>query len=476
MKKIDLGNLPRRGKLIDWKSSIGCKCKFIYDDIEDEIEIIEYKIINNRPNLIVKYGNKIDEIPTDTFTRCRFGKILGKRTNEFKVNIGEVFKDDERNIIITDREYRKDKNGRNWKWYKYTCNKCGWTEGWITEYDLSCKQGCSCCCKSPRTVVPGINDIPTTAPWMVKYFQGGEEEASKYTCNSGKKIHLICPDCSRVKNKPTFIQNLYKRHSIGCNCSDGKPYDEKLFYHIVNEQLGLNMLWGANKNDYPWMDKYIYDFVDEENKIIWELDGGLGHGNAVHKNSSKTIEETIEDDKYKDELAKNNGYKVIRIDTHYKNNNSFEYIKNSISKSIFSKIYDAPNLNWQDANKFALKNLIKELCEYYEEHKELTQKEIMNMFKLSSVTVHKYLKQGEKLGWCSNVKERAKNSMAASSRKSCSKKVLCIELNEEFDSVSECARQLNKRIGEIFNNGSISSVCRGKTKQHNGFHFKYINC
>ena len=46
MRKIFLDNLPKRKRgdkeIINWKNSIGYKCKFIYDDIEDEIEIIEY--------------------------------------------------------------------------------------------------------------------------------------------------------------------------------------------------------------------------------------------------------------------------------------------------------------------------------------------------------------------------------------------------------------------------------------------------
>ena len=36
MRKIFLEELPRHGKYIDWKSSIGYKVKFIYDDIEGD--------------------------------------------------------------------------------------------------------------------------------------------------------------------------------------------------------------------------------------------------------------------------------------------------------------------------------------------------------------------------------------------------------------------------------------------------------
>ena len=43
--------------------------------------------------------------------------------------------------------------------------------------------GKRCACCSNSVVVEGINDIPTTAPWMVDYFPGGYEEAKRYTKN-----------------------------------------------------------------------------------------------------------------------------------------------------------------------------------------------------------------------------------------------------------------------------------------------------
>ena len=50
IRKVDLSELPRKegfginkGKmLIDWKTSIGYKVSFVYDEIEGEIEILDY--------------------------------------------------------------------------------------------------------------------------------------------------------------------------------------------------------------------------------------------------------------------------------------------------------------------------------------------------------------------------------------------------------------------------------------------------
>ena len=61
MKEIFLDELPKMGKYINWKESIGCKVKFIYDDINGEIEIIDYYMNDNgKPYLIIKYKNRIE--------------------------------------------------------------------------------------------------------------------------------------------------------------------------------------------------------------------------------------------------------------------------------------------------------------------------------------------------------------------------------------------------------------------------------
>ena len=47
MRKMFIENLPKRQgrnrKEIDWKNTIGYKVKFVYDDIEGEVEIIDYE-------------------------------------------------------------------------------------------------------------------------------------------------------------------------------------------------------------------------------------------------------------------------------------------------------------------------------------------------------------------------------------------------------------------------------------------------
>ena len=169
---------------------------------------------------------------------------------DFKFNIGDKFKDDKKDLIIIDREYRTTKKNHNEKWYKYKCNKCGWNEGWISEYKIEAR-GCSCCCG--RTVVKGINDISTTAPWMVKFFSN-KNDAYKYTCGSNKKIKTKCPDCGNEKYM--IINNLFKK-GFSCNkCSDGFSYPNKFMFNVL-EQLNEEFVSECSP---IWVEGKFYDF------------------------------------------------------------------------------------------------------------------------------------------------------------------------------------------------------------------------
>lgn len=471
-KEIDLNGLPRweNGKnkgSINWSKSIGCKCSLKYDDIKTQIEIIDYDLKTRK--LRIKYNDKFNYISTRELLKCRFGKILNKHTSDFKIEIGTEFKDEKREIVIIDREYRKDKNGKRYKWYKYKCNKCEWDNGWTQESSLLKDVGCACCCDSPQIVVPGINDIPTTAPWMVKYFQGGIEEAKLYTNSSGKKIYPICPDCGKIKDKCISISTIHRNEGIGCICGDGISYPEKFMYYLLSV-LNLDFSFQLSKKDFYWCKDKIYDFYIKNCEVIIETHGRQHYEECKNFNIKLKDQKNI--DEYKKILAINNGVKkYIIIDCKYSDK---DYIKISILNSELSKMFDLSNINWDKADEFATNNLVKEICGYYETHTDILYKELADKFKLNKTTISRYLKKGEKFGWCSNVKQRGKDSMSKVSVKTHSRKVFCIELNEEFESINTCKEQLSKRYNKHFNHSCISDVCRGRRNHHRGFTFKYV--
>ena len=65
--------------------------------------------------------------------------------------------------------------------------------------------------------IQGVNDIATSAPWMVKFLKN-KEDAFIYAKTSSKKIMTKCPDCGYEReNSPN---NIYYSGFSCPICSD----------------------------------------------------------------------------------------------------------------------------------------------------------------------------------------------------------------------------------------------------------------
>ena len=483
MKKIFLDNLPKKirckKECIDWINSIGYNVRFIYDDIEGEIHILEYVSKGSHPRINVVYENKIHSIGINGFSKCEIGKIIGKHTKEFKIEIGQVFKDDKRDLIIIDREYRKriknDGTVLNDKWYKYHCSKCG-AELWIIESGLLRKKsGCGCC--SGRTVVKGINDIATIYPHLVKYFVN-IEDAYIHTFGSGDKILMKCPNCGFEKE--LTISNLYYQGFSCQQCSDGVSYPEKVMYNLL-KQLNMDFVTQYNKTNTKWCGKYRYDFYFKLNNEEYIIEThGLQHYEE-NTNFKMPLKEVKENDKDKKELAIKNGIKpqnYIVVDCRYSDLN---FIKNNILHSRLNEIFNLNNINWIKIGQDSEKSLVKEVCDYWHLHNEinnegLTTKDLSIEFKLYRTTIIRYLKKGVKLNWCNyNPKEEfIKHNKKLG--KSYSKIVEVFKNGVSvgvFESVSKIEKLSNELFGVKLYGGSITEVCNKKRKLYKGYYFEY---
>ena len=255
MVEVFLNELPKyttgtyKGK-INWADSVGKSVGFKYNDDENEnnsfcgILLIKGYDKETR-KLKIEYKGNISEIKACRLQEGNIKKLIGVKLKttagyfaEYKIEIGKTITDNNRNFLILDRKRIKRK-GHYYKMYNYQCNVCGYNNGWMEECDILHHQsGCACC--SNNVAVEGINDITTTDPWMISYFQGGYEEAKQYTSGSTKKIYPKCPICGKVKNNKISISQIKKAHSIGCICRDGISYPEKFFINFL-EQLGIKV-------------------------------------------------------------------------------------------------------------------------------------------------------------------------------------------------------------------------------------------
>ena len=472
MRKVFLDDLPRWEKgsnkgRINWKLSIGYKVNFMYENIEGWIKIIGY----DGKWLQIKYLDKpIFMTDKGSFSKCAFGKLLGKITDEFKVEIGQIFKDEKRDIVIIDREYRKAKNGNNEKWYKYTCNICSWAEGWIRECNIFSGNGCSCCYN--RTAVLGINTIWDTDRWMVD-LGVSEEDAKTHVPHSRKYIYPICPDCGRVKDSPMKISTIYTEHSIGCTCSDKISYPNKFAYSLLNQ---LNEIYKFDYIEHEYSPNWIkpkrYDnyFIHNGKRYILEMDGGFHFKDNPMRGQIKEESKAIDD--YKDKLAEEHGIEVIRIDCKKSDMN---YIQQNIFRSELN-LFNLELINYDKCEELALSNLVKVACNYWNSRIE-SALEISKIMKISRRTVIEYLKKGQPLGWCTyNPKEER---LKASTKLNKNGKSIEIFIDETslgtFPSAKEIQRKSEELLGLKIDSRMISDICLGKLKHYKGYTFQYID-
>lgn len=470
---VDVSLLPHKGKLINWEASIGHQVPFKYYEIEGKINILSYEgkylliqFLDNTPYYIKSCRLANGELKT--FLKQSINWTLIK----WKYDVGDHIIDKNRNLTITNV-----KKINNKKMYQYKCNQCSFDCGehyiggeffkeyWTEERHLTNGHGCICC--SNKATVPGINDIPTTDPWMISYFQGGKEEAKKYSRSSGKKIFPICPDCNNIQSKQVVINRIYNYHSIGCTCSDNISYPNKFSYAFLRQLPIYNWIPEYQPD---WLKPYFYDnyFEYNDKKYVLEMDGGIGHGNIEYGTNKKDICGKERDD-YKDYLAIKHNIEVIRIDC---TKSDITYIKENILKSNLNNIFDLQNINWLECDAYALKNFIKEICVFWEENNHPNYNIIKSKFNnICDLTIQRYLEKGTKQGWCNYYK-----GIYYDDRK---KRVNVYDKYsnyiETFPSTKELAEQSYVLFGVQFNASTISKVCRGKQKQHKGYIFEWAD-
>lgn len=396
MKKMFLEDLPRwengtnKGK-IDWNSSIGYEVKFVYDNIEGVLPILDIIKYNNKNYLITEYKNhKNYKIYTDSFAKCILSKLLDvcEYNFEYKYKIGDIIdsvKSGKLKILNQIKIYNDNISSRG---YEYECLICG-SKDKISEKSLIDKKGCIVC--SGHKILKGYNDLQTTHPEiakMLKYPEVGYEIS--YGCM--KKQIFFCPDCGFEKSiRPTQFIN----HGFSCpKCGDKVPYSEKLMFNIL-QQLCVDFKPQLNKFNLKWCKKYKYDFYIPSFNCIIETHG-LQHYNESSW-GARTLKEEKENDKLKQELALKNGVEnYIVIDCR---KSDLEFIKNNILNSNLSILLDFNQIDWLKCHEYACGSLVKVICDMW--NKDIQNiSEISRRMKLSRNTIMDHLKQGAKLGLC----------------------------------------------------------------------------
>ena len=475
---IDIVNYESENNVVYWKDVVGHEVKFKYKETFG-IFYINDVIRNKGTDIYFVYNSMNYKLSSLQFKNGQFGTILKYKTKDFKFEIGKRIITEFLDITIIDRKYEYDKNGCINKFYHYRCNKCGFNfknyisynkryeDYWLPEYKLF-EHKCICC--SDYVVAQGINDIPTTSPWMIKYFQGGYDEAKLYTCRSSKKIQPVCPDCKNKLSIKYSIWRIYNEKGVSCKkCGDGISFPNKIIFSLLS-QLDIDFI---PEKSFVWSQNKKYDYY-VDNRIIIE-----NHGEQHYKECSLTtrnLREEQENDNYKKQLALDNNisYYIVLDCRKY----DINWIKKSVLESELPRLlnFTECDINWDLCLEYATKNIVKEICIYFNNNHVITS-DIEKIFKLSRSTIINYLKIGNEVGWCNyNPKEEMKKC-ALRNHKKTDKPLQCLENGYVFSSSSEVEKNSENIFGyKIWKNGAWGQA-KGKYKYtgKGRNHFKIIS-
>lgn len=327
-------------------------------------------------------------------------------------------------------QYLNNKSNINYK-----CKKCGFVDN-VRADSLYKYRPCRNC-EGNGWITYGVNDFYTLRPDIAKYMED-KELAHKISSNYKKCVWFICPDCgNRFEQKPT---NTIKCGLSCPSCSSGRNYPNKFMFNVLKE-TGIDF-----KNEFSdsWTEGYLYDFMFKvnNNKYLIEMDGAFHFQD--NPKSGISIENALLRDKYKNKLAKVNGYDVIRIDCNYTNiNERYDYVKNSILSSMLTKFVDFSMVDFDSCDLLSQKSDFIRICEIYDSGVHDID-EIRKIIGLSDTSIIAHLKHGEKIGHSTYnhaeaMRERnniRKNKVA----KTNGQLLYCIETNEIFYSIAAAKR------------------------------------
>lgn len=318
------------------------------------------------------------------------------------------------NIIIFDNKYQWDKsigakipftyNGMNGYFILKNYKKSKLT---IEYKGLTKIVSCNHFLRKDRS--GGITDlfhrIALLKPYLIDYV---EDKELFYSLSSGsrKKIWIKCPYCGY---RDYLNARVFCKRVNPCKvCGDGVSYPEK-FISCMLKQLNIKY-----KKDiaFEWSDDRKYDFYFEFNnkKIIIETNGSQHYKKEFERigEEARTLEKEIENDIYKEKIAKKYIDYYIKLECSESNKT---HIVNSIYNSdlyiIFKEVFD--KINFDECDYFAINNSIfRDVCNLWNSNDTITTTDISNELNLDIGTVIKYLKRGNEHGICNYSNEIGK--------------------------------------------------------------------
>lgn len=391
--------IPKTSKGFSWKDSVGCHIGFTNGSFSGKIKIIDYSVKGKTqvPYLTVEYLGKTKQVGSNQVKNGRGLNSLLMPKIIKTAYIGDIVGNEKKKFIVTGIMSRKIKDKTDTvekAFYKVKCLKC--KKEYIVDLNFLSYPYCRVC--AGFEVLYGYNDITTTDPWMIPYFES-ESEAKKYMSGTEKSIIPKCPKCGRKHDKEVRVIKL-KKQGFRCKyCNDNTPMTEKVIISLL-DYVGIPYIHLARNKVLPFNAKNKeYDFYLPTLSCIVEVNGKQHYKDSlINGYRFVSAKEVKKNDKYKYELAKGSIEHYIVIDC---SKSDFDYIKKSIIKSGLLKILDisSDEIDWGVCKSGCIKTLQEKICSDYKNN-YMTVKELAKKYGKSHHTVYDALKFGNDIGIC----------------------------------------------------------------------------
>lgn len=305
---------------------------------------------------------------------------------------------------------------------------------------------CLICFKQSQHLLDKSRCLWNERPDIARLLQN-PEDGYVYSYGSGHKTNFICPVCGSVIY--TSFNNV-SFYGLSCNnCKTFGSYPNR-FMNSVLQQCGVKF---NDEYDSTWTDGKIYDFIVclEKEDILIEMDGTFHYYDIFGQ-----LEHQINTDRYKDDLAIQNGYKLIRIDSNYSSNKSInkaEYIKQSILNSDLVNYLPLENVDWDQCHIYAAQLKIEVISKLWNDGFQ-TLREISQKTHCSLPVVSETLKQCVKYNLINITLEDLEKKLLSDGYKVAAQKnselqrknktpIMCNETGEVFEIIADAVKKYN---------------------------------
>lgn len=214
-------------------------------------------------------------------------------------------------------------------------------------------------CSGQKTII-GENDIVTTHPELLKYWDYTKNNINpnEIKAKSNIKCSWKCPICGYEWQAKVYSVTQNKNYCPHCFIEHKTSYPEKMIFYYI-KKIFPDTINNVKSNILTWLDTFELDIYIPSQKIAIEYDGEIWHSNKKR-------------DELKSLLCKENGIKLIRIRE-----------KNCPKLNVSDIIYSVESENLNDLDNI-LHILIKD---NFKKNMLISHKkdniEILNLFELS---------------------------------------------------------------------------------------------